>query len=498
MYTILWLFITVQIIMGATDTLVHHELTEKLAWRPQQTHELLLHAIRNIFYAIIFFGLATVQPSGVWAYAIITALCLELLLTLRDFAEEDLTRKLPMSERLLHTVLTANYGVVLALLIPVIWVWGKSPTGLTPVWYGYWSLLLIFAAISVFIFGLRDFHAMARLRKLYTRPIEQLIGKTDSPKTILITGGTGFIGRRLIPALQHAGHKIIVLTRNSRAADLPAPISYIEDLTQIRNSETINVIINFAGEALSNGLWTANKKQKIVESRIGLTQKLNALIDRLTIKPELLLNGSAIGVYGVNPTAEMTETTPIMVDGTFSQELCLDWEAEALKAEKQGLRVVLFRIGMVLDRDGAALRQLLIPTELGGGATFGKGDQYMSWISRDDIVGMVGHIIQTPTINGPVNGVSPTPITNKVFTKAVANALYRPTLVQIPKFVMRALGGLGREILLADQRVLPQTALDTGYSFKDPHIQAAMLQQLRAQRKAKRDITLPNAVLKEV
>jgi len=153
----------------------------------------------------------------------------------------------------------------------------------------------------------------------------------------------------------------------------------------VRDDDTIDIIINFAGEALSTGLWTEKKKQKIVESRIGLTQKLGALINRLTVKPELLLNGSAIGVYGVNPTTEMAETTPIEVDGTFSQQLCLDWEAEALKAERQGLRVVLFRIGMVLDRDGAALCQLLIPTELGGGATFGKGDQYMSWITRDDI-----------------------------------------------------------------------------------------------------------------
>jgi len=122
----------------------------------------------------------------------------------------------------------------------------------------------------------------------------------------------------------------------------------------------------------------------------------------------------------------------------------------------------------------------------------------LSWITRDDIVGMVGHVIQTPTINGPVNGVSPTPITNKVFTKAVAKALYRPTLVQIPKFVMHALGGLGREILLADQKVIPQTALDTGYTFKDTDIQAAMLQQLRAQRRVNKiDVTLPHGTLKE-
>ena len=486
MYTILWIFITLQIIMGGTDTLFHHELTEKLAWRPKQTHELLLHAIRNIFYAVIFFGLATVQPGGLWAYGIIAALLLEFMITLRDFVEEDLTRKLPISERLLHTVLTANYGVVLALLIPVLWTWGKEPTGLTGVWHNYWSVFLIFGAVVVFILGLRDFHATARLKKLYTRPINELIETARTPKTILITGGTGFIGRRLIPALQYAGHRIIVLTRNSRAADLPAPISYIENLDHIRNEDKIDIVINFAGEALSTGLWTDKKKAKVIKSRIGITRQLNTLINRLNIKPELLLNGSAIGVYGVNPTtptgdAEIDEATPIDVDGTFSQQFCLDWEAEALKAQQHGLRVVLFRIGMVLDRDGAALRQLLIPTEFGGGATFGKGDFYMSWVTRDDIVGMVGHIIQTPKISGPVNGVAPNPVTNKVFTKAVAKALYRPTLVGIPKIIIRALGGLGREILLADQKILPKVALETGYVFKDPIIETAMLKQLRAQ-----------------
>ena len=134
---------------------------------------------------------------------------------------------------------------------------------------------------------------------------------------------------------------------------------------------------------------------------------------------------------------------------------------------------------MVLDRDGAALRQVLIPTELGGGATFGNGKQMMSWISRDDIVGMIGHIMATPNLEGPVNGVSPTPITNTEFTKAVASALYRPTLVSIPRFVMNALGGLGREILMADQTIYPTASLQSGYEFMDTDINAFIREQLR-------------------
>ena len=167
----------------------------------------------------------------------------------------------------------------------------------------------------------------------------------------------------------------------------------------------------------------------------------------------------------------------------------MDWESEAFKAEKLGLRVTTLRIGMVLDRDGAALRQILIPTELGGGAKFGTGKQMMSWISRDDIVGMIGHIMATPEISGPVNGVCPTPITNAHFTKAVASALYRPSLISIPKFVMNALGGLGREILMADQDIRPKVALESGYPFRDTDIDDFTRQHLRG-RKVARDNSL--------
>lgn len=479
MSTIIWLFITLQIIMGGFDTLYHHEFKEKLAWRQSQTQELWLHAIRNIFYAIIFFGLGTLQPSGLWAYAIIIGLMTEFLITLWDFVEEDLTRKLPITERLLHTILTANYGVVLALLIPVLWQWGQDETRLHWTWYGLWSVFMTCAAIIVFILGLRDFHATRRLKRLWTRPANSLLPDFKTPKTILITGGTGFIGQRLIPALQTGHHKIIVLTRNATTANLPAPITLIETLDSLHDDDKIDVIINLAGESLSTGLWTAKKQTAMRESRIGLTAKLNALIARLNNKPELLLNGSAIGVYGVTPKGEIDEDSRIINDGTVSQKLCRDWEAEACKAKHYNVRVVLLRIGMVLDRDGGALGQIIIPTEFGGGAVFGKGRHIMSWITRDDLVGMIGHIIAKTDINGAVNGVGPEPVTNKQFTKAVAQALYRPVLVAIPAFMIKALGGLGREILLADQKILPKKALAHGYDFKDPNIETAMKTILR-------------------
>lgn len=479
MYTVLWIVIALQIFMGALDTLLHHEFMEKLAWRKSQASELKLHALRNVFYAVIFLGLGTVQPGGLWAYAVIILLGFEFLITLRDFAEEDMTRKLPISERLLHTIITANYGIVLALLIPVLWGWAQNPTGLALTTYGLWTALMALSAAAVFILGIRDFHAAKRLSRLTERKPSALISNSTKPQTILITGGTGFIGRRLIPALQSAGHSVIVLTRNAATAKLPAPVTLIENLAQISVDQKIDIVINLAGEPLSNRLWTPKKRKAIRDSRIGLTQDLLAMLASLDETPELLINGSAIGVYGVTPQGIQDETTDIQIGTTFSQKLCLDWEAEAYKAKAMGLRVACLRIGMVLDRDGAALQQVLIPTELGGGAKFGNGKQMMSWISRDDLVGMIGHIIATSNLCGPVNGVAPHPVTNAAFTKAVASALYRPSLVSIPKFVMNALGGLGREILMADQSIHPKAAMESGYKFMDTDIDAFMREHLR-------------------
>jgi len=479
MTSIVWIFITLQIVMGGSDTLYHHEFSEKLAWRKSQTHELRLHAIRNIFYAVIFFGLGTLQPGGLWAYAIILGLATEFLITLWDFVEEDLTRKLPATERLLHTVLTANYGIVLALLVPVLWSWRHNDTGLVWTWYGIWSVLMIFAAIGVFVLGLRDFHASHRLKRLWSRPAADLMAQLNCPKTVLITGGTGFIGRRFIAALQADGHRVIVLTRNATTANLPAPITLIETLDNIKTDASIDIIVNLAGESLSNGLWTTNKQAAMRESRIGLTKSLITLIERLEHKPELLISGSAIGIYGVKPDGELREDTLIIDDGTVSQKLCRDWEAEARKAEALNVRVVLLRIGMVLDREGGALNQIIVPTEFGGGAVLGKGNQIMSWITRDDLVGLIGLVIATPDIKGAINGVGPEPVDNKRFTKAVASALYRPTLVSIPAFAIKALGGLGREILLGSQTVIPAKALAHGYVFKDPNVEIAMKRYLR-------------------
>ena len=478
----LWIFIAIQMAMGALDTLYHHELTERLAWRDSQAGELKLHAIRNIAYAVAFTVLALFQPGGAFAIGLMLLLIAEVGVTLRDFAEEDLTRKLPVTERLLHTLMTANYGVVLALLVPILFGWSRNVTGLTPIWYGFWSLFLLVGGLAVTVFAARDFHAALRLPRLHRRAPAELYLKTP-PKTWLITGGTGFIGRRLIEALQVGGHDIIVLTRNAVTAQLPAPISLVTNLDQIPAEKRIDYVVNFAGEPLAQGLWTQARKAEFRRSRIETTRALSRLFNRLHHRPKVLINGSAIGVYGVAPVGKIDEFTPLQFDKSFAQQLCLDWEAEAEKLRTAVTRVVTLRIGMVLDRDGGALAQLLVPTELGGGATFGRGKMMMSWITRDDLVRMIQFAVQTPQISGPFNGTAPTPVSNKTFTQAIARALHRPTWLSIPPLFIRLMGGLGREILLADQNILPRKALANGFEFLDPEIETAIMRQLRPRPK---------------
>jgi uncharacterized protein (TIGR01777 family) len=480
----IWIFITIQMAMGALDTLYHHEFTERLAWRNSQAHELKLHAIRNLAYTLAFTLLALTQPGGWIAIGLIALLIAEVGVTLKDFAEEDKTRKLPITERLLHTLMTANYGVVLALLIPVLVEWTKAPTGLTPVWYGAWSLFLLAGAFAVTLFAARDGYAAYRLPRLTRRSPSEL-HLAGPRKTWLITGGTGFIGRRLINALQVGRHDIIVLTRNAVTAALPAPVTVITDLDQIPAKRRIDVVVNFAGEPLAQGFWTKARKAEFIRSRIETTRALGRLFNRLHHRPKTVINGSAIGIYGVNPTGPMDEFTPLENDGSFAQKLCLDWEAEAEKLRSLETRVVTLRIGMVLDRDGGALAQLLVPTELGGGARFGRGDMRMSWIMRDDLVRMIQFAAQNPQIDGPLNGTAPTPVTNRHFTKALATALYRPSWVPLPLLLIKCMGGLGQEILLADQDIHPRKALMHGFEFLDPNIAAALRDHLRPRRVAK-------------
>ncbi|HZN29641.1 MAG TPA: TIGR01777 family protein, partial [Xanthobacteraceae bacterium] len=173
---VLWSLIVVQLALGLFDIVYHHELTERLPWRRSQRHEMRLHGVRNLAYAALFFTLGLFEPHGVWAMLVIAVLVGELVVTLMDFVEEDVSRKLPATERVTHTLLAINYGAILALLVPVLAGWAGEPSAIVPVWYGIGSVLAPLAALGVIVFGLRDFFAARRAERLVLGNAAELVG----------------------------------------------------------------------------------------------------------------------------------------------------------------------------------------------------------------------------------------------------------------------------------------------------------------------------------
>src|SRR3954468_2925639 len=231
---VLWSLVAIQFALGAFDVLYHHELTERLPWRRSQRRELVLHGARNVIYAVLFLGLGWLEPHGVWAMLVLLLLAAEVVVTLIDFVEEDLTRHLPASERVTHTLLALNYGAILVLLTPVLLAWAGEPSALVPAWYGFASVLATLAVFGVAVFGLRDSFAARRMERLVPPDAAELVTALAGRQRVLITGATGFIGRRLTEALAAAGHDVIVLARDPRkAATLRPPFQLVTSLDQI-------------------------------------------------------------------------------------------------------------------------------------------------------------------------------------------------------------------------------------------------------------------------
>lgn len=481
---LLWSLIAIQIAMGAFDTLYHHELTERLPWRPSQRHELALHAVRNLLYAGLFLALGFIEVHGVWAMLVIAVLAAELVITLIDFVEEDLTRKLPASERINHTLLALNYGAILVLLLPILLNWSSQPTGLVLTHYGYWSALAVLAALGVVLFGLRDMAAARRARRLVPGNAAGLVASLFGRQHVLVTGATGFIGRRLVDALAAGGHQVTVLARDpAKAASLRPPFRLVTDLTQIASDVRIDAIVNLAGEPLADGLWTRAKRFRIVASRLRMARVVFRLIERLERRPSVLINASAIGWYGLWNDEELTE-----FDGGkrsfFSHRVCDMVERATKRIERLGVRTVRLRIGLVLGTEGGLLARMLTPFEFGIGGRIGNGQQWMSWIERDDLVRLIAHAIATPDLSGAVNATAPEPVRNSVFTVELGRALSRPAILPIPAGILSWLGGdLAKELLLGGQRVLPDKAMASGFQFRHTTLHGALESMLGSDRR---------------
>lgn len=474
MTAILW-FLVVQGILGAFDMFYHHEFKEKLPWRPTASKEMMLHGVRNFFYSIVFISFGWVAWHGAYAWIFAGIIITEVMITLWDFVEEDRTRKLPETERVTHAVLTLNYGAIIALFVPILLEWEAAPTEFSAVNYGYLSWLMTIYALGVLVWGIRDLARGLKLRRKKEHA-DVAFAKLSKPhQHILVTGGTGFIGQRLCKQLIKDGHRVTVLTRNlsKAAAAFSGRVTLIENLDHIGNDEAIDVIINLAGEKVAQR-WTLKSRQEMRDSRINLIRQLSTLIGRLAQKPATFIQASAIGIYGIHDSAEFNEETPPHKDGSFAQIICAELEEELKPIEVAGVRTCALRIGLVIEKDGGALRELLIPFDCGGGGPIGNGKQTWSWIHRDDVVGLILHLINTPQAKGPFNTTAPHPVSNGEFAKSLGKAMHRPALLPMPAFMVKLLfGQMGQDVMLNGQKVVPTLTLQSGYHFLYPNIDQA-------------------------
>lgn len=485
-----WILISIQLVLGLFDIVYHHELTERIAWKRSQRKELRLHAARNFIYTVVLLGLGWFVLHGVWAWLLIVLLVSELLVTLADFVEEDRSRLLPATERVTHTLLALNFGAILALLSPTLMDWASQDTAVRPISYGFWSVLASLAALGTAIFGAREFAAAARLRRLRLPDASALAEGVSQPWHVLVTGGTGFIGQRLIETLVGADCHVTILTRDpSRCASLSPPFSVVTDLAQLPDDAVVDAIINLAGEPIANGLWTRRKRFRILRSRMKATREVARLIERLETPPEVLIQASAVGWYGLRDQTPLSETS--QGEASFCHRVCDLSEQAAMIAQEQGVRVAQLRIGLVLGTEGGLLASLLIPFEFGLGGPIGGGSQFMSWIERDDLVRLIVHVLEMRTLSGPINATAPVPVTNAKFSRALGYALNRPAMLPLPAAPLRFIGGaFAQELLLGGQNVLPRKALGSGFAFQYDTIDKALCALIGSAEPRRPDIPL--------
>ena len=289
---------------------------------------------------------------------------------------------------------------------------------------------------------------------------------------IAITGSTGLVGAALVPFLTTGGHRVIRLVRKPPSGDDVQwdPTEGVRDLSRL---EGVDAVIHLAGENIAAGRWTPQRKDEIRRSRVEGTRRLSESLAKLSRRPKALVSASAIGFYGDRGDEILTEDSAPGKD--FLAQVCQEWEAATEPAARAGIRVVRLRFGMILSPVGGALRKMLLPFRLGAGGRMGSGAQYVSWIAIDDAIGAIHHAVGTESLHGPVNAVSPAPVTNAEFTRVLARVLSRPAIFPMPAFAARlAFGEMADALLLASARVMPTRLQASGYRFRYPELEGAL------------------------
>jgi uncharacterized protein len=305
---------------------------------------------------------------------------------------------------------------------------------------------------------------------------------------ILVTGGTGLVGRRVVARLRDRGDEVIVLSRSADAAPrLPAGTRVVTGDPTIAGPwldelSACDGVIHLAGEPIVGHRWSTEFKQKVRDSRVNSTRLIAETLAKSPTKadgsPRVLVNASAIGYYGIfedNPT-EFVESDP--PGPGFLADVCTGWEAATQPAAKAGVRVAIVRVGVVLARDGGALPQIARPFRWFVGGPVASGRQWVSWIHVEDIAGLFIHALDRPDAVGPINGTAPEPVTNWGLSQAIAKVLGRPCALRVPRFMLRLALGEMAELATHGQRVIPTRAKALGYEFKNPLLEPALREAL--------------------
>ncbi|MFQ5937099.1 MAG: TIGR01777 family oxidoreductase [Acidiferrobacterales bacterium] len=291
---------------------------------------------------------------------------------------------------------------------------------------------------------------------------------------ILVSGGSGFIGRALCTRLINEGHRVMVLTRDRGRTRLVLSdkVATIESLGEITGKSAPQAIVNLAGLSLGSGRWNDALKQEFIASRVDVTRALVNHISVLPQKPRVMVSGSAVGYYGARGDELLDETAA--PGNEYQSDLCKAWEAEALKAQSQGVRVCIFRSGVVLGAGGGALSSLLPAFRLGLGGYVGSGRQWMSWIHMADLLGIILFLTASESLSGAFNSTAPNPETNRNFARTLGGVMHRPSIMQAPGWLVRLGVGEMAHLYLTGQKVIPKRLLDAGYKFQYPELRAAL------------------------